>query len=101
MNYAVNIVVGTAVSIFLVKNLSLLGGALSILVSHALLFGICHIPYIFDKEAYRCLEITVVITTYNLEAYIGACLEELFSGTIRTLMLFWLTIVLRIKRSVS
>ena len=26
-------------------------------------------------------EITVVITTYNLEAYIGACLEELFSGT--------------------
>ncbi len=45
-------------------------------------------------------EITVVITTYNLEAYIG-CLEELFSGTIRTLMLFWLTIVLRIKRSVS
>ena len=26
-------------------------------------------------------EITVVITTYNLEAYIGTCLEELFSGT--------------------
>ena len=26
-------------------------------------------------------EITVVITTYNLETYIGACLEELFSGT--------------------
>lgn len=30
-------------------------------------------------------EITVVITTYNLEAYIGACLEELFPELIRTL----------------
>ena len=46
-NYAVNIVVGTAVSIFLVKNLSLLGGALSILVSHALLFLVFAISLIF------------------------------------------------------
>ena len=46
-NYAVNIVVGTAVSIFLVKNLSLLGGALSILVSHALLFLVFAIALIF------------------------------------------------------
>ena len=26
-------------------------------------------------------EITVVITAYQLEKYIGSCLEELFSGT--------------------
>ena len=46
-------------------------------------------------------EITVVITTYNLEAYIGTCLEELFPEPIRISMLFWLTTVPRIKRWIS
>ena len=34
-------------------------------------------------------EITVVITAYQLEKYIGSCLEELFPAPTRISMSFW------------
>lgn len=47
LNYAVNIGIGVVISVLLVKNFSILGGALSILVSQALLFFVFAIFLLF------------------------------------------------------